>query len=384
MRYPLGLVFDSARHLIGRKLRGERKFPLVLTLDPLGAFANGKQVASGEWRVAREKRDQRSVISDRESESQGPGANHGAGLHDVLRGSGQTGATNGGGALSVPECLAAVEECGAPVVVICGGEPLLYPEIGALTRAILKLRKHVFLCTGGTLIRRHLHMIPPYTNFFWNVKLDGTEEAHDQRTGQAGSFEEALDGIKAAKNAGFFVVVTSTICPKTNVQDLESLYERLHAMHVDGYMLSPLYPKEKLCRDGNAKFHEKMQERFREASVRLSPYNLMISPLYLEYLRGERELDCSVWANPVFGPQGWSGPCYLQNAQYAKSYKALLKETVWENYGRGLNPGCENCLCPEGFETAAVLGINAKAGDWWKKLTWELQGGLGEKREGRG
>ena len=333
---------------MGRRLRGERRFPLVLTLDPLGAFAKGSQRAS----------------------------NGDAGRLEARTTSEQR-------VLSVPECLAAVEECGAPVVVISGGEPLRYPEIAGLTRDVLKLRKHLFLCTDGTLIRRHLHMIPPYTNFFWNVKLDGTAEVHDQQAGRAGQFEAALDGIKAAKNAGFFVVVTSTICPKTDVQDLLALYEQLHALHVDAYMLTPHYPKEKLCRDGSAKFHEKMQQRFQEASARLGGYNLLTSPIYLEYLRGERELDCSVWANPVYGPQGWSGPCYLQNTQYAKSYKELLDETVWENYGRGLNPGCENCLCPEGFETAANLGIHTKAGDWWKKLAWQFQGGLGEKREKR-
>jgi len=288
-----------------------------------------------------------------------------------------------GATLSVEQCLAALEECDTPVVSIRGGEPLEYPEIAALTRGILERGKHLFLCTDGTLIRRRLHMIPPFTNFFWNVRLDGTEAVHDGHAGRAGLYVEALDGIKAAKNAGFFVVVTSTVCPNTDVGDLETLYEKLHGMHVDGYMLSPHYPAEKLCRNGSAKFHEKMHQRFREASARLGAYNLMISPIYLEYLRGERELDCSVWGSPVYGPRGWSGPCYLQNATYARSYKDLLEETVWENYGRGLNPRCENCQCQAGFETAAILGVNPKAGDLWKMLAWQFGGSLGEKREGK-
>lgn len=295
----------------------------------------------------------------------------------------ETEAGANGPMLSVAQCMAAMQECDAPIVLIRGGEPLEYPEIASLTRAILGRGKHLFLCTDGALIRRRLHMIPPYTNFFWNVKLDGTEAVHDSRTGRAGLFVEALDGIKAAKNAGFFVVVTSTIYPNTDVHDLAALYERLHAMHVDGYTLSPHYPAEKLCRDGSAKFHEKMHARFSEASERLSAYNLLISPIYLEYLRGERELDCSVWGSPVYGPHGWSAPCYLQNAKYAKSYKGLLEETLWENYGRGLNPRCENCQCPAGFETAAILGANPKAGDLWKMLTWPFRGNLGEKREGK-
>ena len=285
--------------------------------------------------------------------------------------------------LTVEQCLAALEECETPVVSIYGGEPLEYPEIAVLTRAILENGRHLFLCTDGTLIRRRLHMIPPYTNFFWNVKLDGTDTVHDRRANRPGQFAEALDGIKAAKNAGFFVVVTSTIYPDTDVNDLVALYEQLHAMHVDGYLLSPHYPEEKLCRDGSAKFYRKMHQRFCEASESLGEYNLMISPVYLEYLRGERELDCSAWGGPVFGPQGWYGPCSFLNSSYAKSYRELLEDTVWENYGRGLNTGCENCQCHAGFETAAILGVNAKTGDLWKMLTWQLGGGLGEKREGK-
>jgi hopanoid biosynthesis associated radical SAM protein HpnH len=341
MRYPFDLVLDSAKHLAGRKLHGERRFPMMLSLDPLGAYG-----ASGS-------------------------GNNGAEL------------TTDRAMLTVEQCVVAMEECRTPVVSICGGEPLEYPEIAVLTRAVLERGHHLFLCTDGTLIRRRLHMIPPYTNFFWNVKLDGTESVHDGRAERQGLFGEALDGIKAAKNAGFFVVVTSTIYPDTDLGDLTALFERLHGMHVDGYLLTPHYPKEKLCRDGSAKFHEKMQQKFREASDRLELYNLMVSPIYLEYLRGERELDCSVWGGPVYGPQGWSGPCRLLNIRYAKSYKALLEETVWENYGRGLNLRCENCQCHAGFETAALLGVNPKAGDLWKMLAWQVGGNLGEKREGK-
>jgi hypothetical protein len=152
---------------------------------------------------------------------------------------------------------------------------------------------------------------------------------------------------------------------------------------VDGYTFAPHYPAEKLCRDGSARFHEKMHLRFREVTQRLGNYNLMVSPVYLEYLRGERELDCSVWGSPVYGPQGWAEPCHVHSSKYAKSYKDLLVETVWENYGRGLNPRCENCECREGFETAAILGMNAKPGDFWKRLVWQLQGSLGGRREGK-
>jgi hopanoid biosynthesis associated radical SAM protein HpnH len=343
MRYPIGLVLDSARHLASKKLRGERKFPLVLSLEPLG-----------------------NCVSTVLANGQGNGV------------SGAAGPT-----LSIEQSLAAVDECRTPIVSITGSEPLDYPEIGALTRAILDRRRHLFLCTDGTRIRRHLHLIPPYTNFFWNVRLNGTESVHDARAHRTGLFSEALDGIKAAKNAGFFVLVSSVIHPDTDISDLAALYERLHAVHVDGYVLSPHYPEQKLCRDGSARFKEKMHQRFQEAGELLSDYNLLSSPIYLEYLRGERELDCSVWGGPVYGPQGWSSPCRLLAIGYAQSYQQLLENTVWENYGRGLNPRCENCQCPEGYETAALLGMNPKAGDLWKILKWQLGGSLGEKREGK-
>jgi len=339
MRYPWGLVFDSAKHIIGKKLRGERRFPVMLTLEPLGHSAP----------------------------SYAPG--NGGKTEEILV------------ALTVEMCVAAVEECRAPLVSICGNEPLEYPEIAMLTRAILDRGRHLFLCTDGRLIRHRLHMIPPYANFFWNVKLDGTQSVHDRRAKRTGLFTEAMDGIRAAKNAGFLVVASSTVCPDTDIRDLEQLYEKLHGMHVDGYMLSPHYPEQRLCREGSAKFHQQMHEKFCEASERLRDYNLMMSPIYLEYLRGERELDCSVWGGPVYGPQGWAGPCSLLNVRYADSYKTLLEDTVWENYGRGLNPRCENCQSSEGYGTAALLGLNPKAGDLWKMLAWQFGGNLGEKRE---
>src|ERR1700739_3671076 len=182
MRYPLGLVLDSARYLASRKLRGGEKIPLVLTLDPLG----------------------------------GCSSTHGAEAR---------------GELSVEQCLAAMKECDTPVVYIRGGEPLEYAEIARLTKEILERGKHLFLCTDGTLIRRRLHMIPPYTNFFWNVGFDGTEAVHDARAKRPGLFVEALDGVKAAKNAGFFVVATTTIYPDSDLRDVRRLYEQLHAAH---------------------------------------------------------------------------------------------------------------------------------------------------------
>jgi hopanoid biosynthesis associated radical SAM protein HpnH len=336
-------VLDSARYLASRKLRGDKKIPVMLSLDPMGGCASASSEANGK----------------------GSGAV-----------SGEPRAM-----LSVEQCLAAMKECDTPVVFISGGEPLEYPEIARLTREILERGKHLFLCTDGALIRRRLHMIPPYTNFFWNVKLDGTEGVHEARAGRPGLFAEAIDGVKAAKNAGFFVVVTTTIYPDSDVHDVVSLYDQLHAAHVDGYMISPHYPARPMCRNSAAAFHEKMRQRFREASDLLSEYNLLTSPIYLEYLRGERELDCCSWGSPVYGPHGWAAPCTQLNYGFEHQYKTLVEKTVWENFGRGMNPKCEPCASPAGYETSALLGMNPKAGDFWKLVAWEFRGGLGEKRE---
>jgi hypothetical protein len=151
-------------------------------------------------------------------------------------------------------------------------------------------------------------------------------------------------------------------------------------MHVDGYMFAPAYAR-RVCKAGSQEFHWKMQQRFRELSDSSGGYNLMMSPVYLEYLRGERELDCSAWGSPVYGPRGWAAPCSLLNQGTVKSYAELTEKTLWENFGRGVNPRCETCMCAAGFESSALMGTNPKAGDIWKMLAWQLGGNLGEKRE---
>src|SRR5260221_1234656 len=217
MRYPLGLVLDSARYLASRKLRGDKKIPVMLSLDPLGGCTSACGGANG----------------------------NGAG----------TSSTGARAMLSVEQCLEAMKECDTPVVAICGGEPLEYREIARLTREILERGKHLFLCTDGTLIRRRLHMIPPYTNFFWNVKLDGAEAAHDGRANRPGLFAEALDGVKAAKNGGFFVVATATIYPDSDLLDVSELVERFDTRHVDRYMPSRHYAALQICGDSAAMIH---------------------------------------------------------------------------------------------------------------------------------
>jgi hopanoid biosynthesis associated radical SAM protein HpnH len=287
MRYPLTLSIPVAQFLARKKLRREKKHALMISLDPLGACLSRPQSCAAT-------------------------------------------ANPNSKAFSVEECLAAVEGCGAPVVSICGGEPLEYPEIGRLVKEILDRGHNLFLCTDGTLIRRKLHTIQPDSRFFWNIYLHGTEMVHDRRVGRPGTFREAIAGIKSAKNAGFFVCVNTTIDPDTDVQDVAALFALLHEIHVDGYMLSPVF-SDGAMRGNNPAFRAAMQERFREAAALLDSYNLMIFPLYFHHLRGERALDGTSWG--------------------------------------GLAGGCE---------MSALL--NPEPGDTWKLLKWLFSRSMGEKR----
>jgi len=340
MRFPLKLTTKLTRYIAGKRLRGEQKFPLVLMLEPLHAC---NLTCTGCGRI----REYKSTIDEM---------------------------------LTVEQCLAAAEDCGAPVVSVCGGEPMIYPEIGRLTRELLDRGKHIYLCTNGMFIRKRLHEFRPSSSFFWNVHLDGMERNHDLAVERDGVFREAIDGIKAAKAAGFYVCSNTTIYRETDLQEIADLYEYLCELGVDGHMISPAYSyaavqTKEIFMDRGA-----IREKFRLACDLLEKYNLMTSPIYLEYLRGERELMCTAWGNPTYNPRGWKGPCYLMTDTHHASFRKFIEDTPWEKYGRGRDPRCEDCMVHVGYEPSAVLGSHRKFGDNWKMLQWQLNGQMGGAR----
>src|SRR6476660_9117479 len=201
MRFPLSLTTNMAAYLARKTIAREKRFPLVLMLEPLHAC---NLTCTGCGRI----REYSQTIKEK---------------------------------LSVEECLASVDEAGAPIVSICGGEPMIYPEIGPLVRGILKRRKHIYLCTNGMFIKRKLHEFKPTSRFFFNVHLDGLEETHDRAVERAGVFKAAVEGIKAAKQAGFLVCTNTTVFKDTNMDELDALYAYLTKLGVDGFMLSPAY-----------------------------------------------------------------------------------------------------------------------------------------------
>jgi len=340
MRFPLKLTAKLTKYLVGKRIRGEERFPLVMMLEPLHAC---NLTCTGCGRI----REYKSTINEM---------------------------------LTVEQCIAAMEECGAPVVSICGGEPTIYPELGRLVREILARGRHIYLCTNGMFIRKRLHEFRPTTSFFWNVHLDGLERTHDLAVERDGVFREAIEGIKAAKAAGFLVCSNTTIYKETDLNEIAELYAYLHELGVDGFMISPAYSYAAVQTKDIFMSREEVREKFQQVCQLLEKYNLMTSPIYLEYLRGERELMCTAWGNPTYNPRGWKGPCYLITDAHHATFREFIENTPWERYGRGRDPRCQDCMVHVGYEPSAVLGAHHKLGDNWKMLKWQLSGRMGGAR----
>jgi hopanoid biosynthesis associated radical SAM protein HpnH len=338
MRFPLSLTSKMATYLLKKKLSGEPRFPLVLMLEPLHAC---NLTCTGCGRI----REYAQTIKDK---------------------------------LTVEECLAAVDECGAPVVSICGGEPMIYPGLEELVAKILERKKHIYLCTNGMFIKKKLAGFKPTSRFFFNVHLDGMEESHDLAVERKGVFQEAIEGIKAAKQAGFLVCTNTTVYKETNMHEIAVLFAYLTELGVDGFMLSPAYgydAVQKTNPNGAQQIfmtREDVHQKFREGRNLLKQFKLNTSPIYLEFLRGERDLQCAAWANPTRNVRGWKGPCYLITDRHYKTYRDLVEKTDWDALGRGKDARCEHCLVHCGFEPAAVLGVNKRLGDSLKMAVWQL------------
>jgi hopanoid biosynthesis associated radical SAM protein HpnH len=318
-----------ARHPMFRK-----RFPLVLMLEPLHAC---NLTCTGCGRI----REYESTITER---------------------------------LPLEECLAASDECGAPVVSICGGEPMMYPQLGELVSGLLDRNRHIYLCTNGMFMVKRLGEFQPDRRFFFNVHLDGLEKTHDIAVEREGVFREAIEGIKAAKAAGFMVCTNTTIYRETDMKEIEALFEYLQGLGVDGHMISPAYPYSAVDSREIFLTRAEVREKFRDIDRVFRKYKLNNSPIYVEFLQGARELPCTAWGNPTYNVKGWKGPCYLITDGHYKTFEELMNQTPWENYGPGgPDPRCQDCMVHCGFEPSAAMGINARLSDSFKLLSWALR-----------
>ncbi len=331
LRFPPMMTTAIAGYIAKKKISGVKRFPMVLMLEPLHAC---NLTCTGCGRI----REYESTIKQK---------------------------------LSLQDCLDAVDECGAPVVSICGGEPMIYPGIGELTAKILEKKKFVYLCTNGMFIRKKLHEFKPSSRFFWNVHLDGLRKTHDLAVEREGVFDDAIDGVKAAKEAGFMVCTNTTVFKETDMNELDQLFAHLTELGVDGFMISPGYGYSAVSVREIFLTRDDVRTKFREAEGMFRKYRFNTSPIYLEFLTGKREMQCTAWGNPTRNGAGWKGPCYLITDAHHPTFGDLLDKTPWENYGRGKDPRCEHCLVHSGFEASAALGVNRRMGDMFKMIKWQ-------------
>jgi hopanoid biosynthesis associated radical SAM protein HpnH len=259
--------------------------------------------------------------------------------------------------MTVDQAVAAVEECGAPVVSIAGGEPLIHPEIDQIVSQLVARKRFVYLCTNALLMSKKLKLFEPSPYFAWAVHMDGLRERHDKSVCRDGVFDKAVDAVREAKRNGFRVTTNTTFfsddTPETVREVLDFLNDELD---VDQMMISPAYAYEKAPDQEHFPAVEQTRRLFRTAFAdgRRRRWRLNHSPLFLDFLEGRVDFQCTAWGIPSYSIFGWQRPCYLMADGYASSYRELIEQTDWDRYGRGRDPRCENCMAHCGYEPTAV------------------------------
>jgi hopanoid biosynthesis associated radical SAM protein HpnH len=273
--------------------------------------------------------------------------------------------------MPVADAIAAIEESGAPMVSIAGGEPLIHPDIHVIAGELLKRRKYVFLCTNALLMEKKMELFKPSHRFAWAVHMDGLRERHDESVCRDGVFDKAVDAIAEAKRRGFRVTTNTTFfthdSPATVRRVLDFLNDELK---VDAMMISPAYAYEKAPDQEHFLGVQQTRALFSEAFAdgRRRRWRLNHSPLFLDFLEGKADFDCTAWAIPSYSLLGWQRPCYLMNDGYVSTYRELVEETDWELYGRGKDERCNNCMAHCGYEPSAVLATSRSLRESWRAL----------------
>ena len=319
-------AISVGQYLVSQRIKGRTKYPLVLMLEPLFRC---NLACSGCGKIQHPT--------------------------EILKQN-----------LSPEECFAAVAECGAPVVSIPGGEPLLHPQIDEIVEGLVARKKFVYLCTNGLLLEKSLHKFKPSAYLSFSVHLDGLRDLHDRCVDRKGVFDKAISAIRAAKAQGFRVTTNTTVFEGTSSQEIQSLFDYLTTLEVDGMMVSPGYSYERAPDQDHFLQRAQTKALFKEI---LDPYykgkkkwEFNHNPLFLDFLTGQKDYDCTPWGSPSFSVLGWQKPCYLLNEGHCKTYAELIETTNWENYGqKSGNPSCANCMVHCGYEpTAAVDAMRSK------------------------
>ena len=316
MAIPLRQTIRVGAYVLGRHLQGVRRYPLVLMLEPLfrcnlACAGCGKIDYPG------------AILNQR---------------------------------LSVDECLEAVEECGAPVVVVAGGEPLLHREIDTIVERIMARKKFVYLCTNALLLEKKIELFRPNAYFAWTVHLDGDREDHDRSVCQEGVYDRAVAAIKLAKARGFRVNINATLFDTAEPERVARFFDAVTEMGIDGITVSPGYAYERAPDQEHFLNRRRTKELFRGIFARgARRWSFNQSVLFLDFLAGNQSYHCTPWGNPTRNYFGWQRPCYLLGEGYAKTFKELMEETDWDAYGTGNYEKCANCMVHSGYEATAVM-----------------------------
>jgi hopanoid biosynthesis associated radical SAM protein HpnH len=260
--------------------------------------------------------------------------------------------------MSVEQAVGAIEECGAPMVSIAGGEPLIHPEIDKIVAELIKRKRFVYLCTNALLMKKKMDRFKPSPYFSWAVHIDGLRERHDASVCEEGVFDKAVDAVKEAKRRGFRVTTNTTFFNTDTPQTVREVLDFLNDdLEVDQMMISPAYAYEKAPDQEHFLGVKETNELFRKAfgDGHRKKWRLNHSPLFLDFLEGKVDYQCTAWGIPSYSIFGWQKPCYLMSDGYVKTYKELVEETDWSKYGRGNDPRCANCMAHCGYEPSAVL-----------------------------
>ena len=387
MRFPLALTAKIASHIVKHKLARTPKFAMVLQLEPLHTC---NLTCTGCGRIRE----------------------YSTSLKDMM---------------PLEDCLASAAECDAPMVSICGGEPLIYPKIEELVDGILKQGRIVYICTNGMFMRKKMkdYLASIYTSAlepklqtlldqklisdkdaetirkgksdgrpvirpskwqYWNVHIDGLEYTHDLIVEREGVFKECVEAIKMAKLLGYQVATNTTVYKETDVKEIEEMFEFFSSLEVDGHTISPGYDYDAAKKDMMKRLNKQPEDFFltrkatREKFAKIEDwgkrFTIFGTPVYQEFLAGKRELTCTAWAIPTRNVRGWKAPCYLMTDGHYPTYQEMLAKVDWNKYGvvNGVarDSRCENCMVHCGYDPSGALGTNYERGDNWKNFRYNF------------
>ncbi|WP_447971846.1 adenosyl-hopene transferase HpnH [Nitrospira sp. M1] len=315
MAVPVSQMYTVAKYVITQKVKRVERYPLVLMLEPLFR-CNLECAGCGKIQYPDHVLDRR---------------------------------------LTPEQCWAAADDCDAPIISIPGGEPLIHPEMPKIVEGLVERKKYVYLCTNAILLERKLSDYAPSKYLTFSVHMDGLKDEHDHAVCREGVYDVAVKAIRAALQRGFRVTTNTTLFNDANPSRVRQFFDEMMGLGVEGMMISPGYSYDKAPDQNSFLKRERTHALFTQLlSERKRGWQFNQSPLFLEFLMGKREYECTPWGNPTYNIFGWQKPCYLIQDGYASSFRELMEETPWERYGTGRNEKCQDCMVHCGYEASAV------------------------------